>query len=256
MGMSKILTISGQKGGSGKSVTAVNLAVSLALYGKKTLLMDCDPQGSATEWTGINALGYPFNLASVLSGKSTIIEAIVKTEFNCMDILPAGFDLFPVASKLAGTVANEKILRLFLEDIEPDYDYIIIDAPSSYGFLSVAALTAADWLIIAMCTRYNCAEGFHCLLKLIRHIRDTHQTSLKISNLLFNRCKADTEISRFLVDQNLTEIKNMVSKTFIPEDEAVIKSIDKKMPLALYDIKSPASSAYLSFAKEMILVFK
>jgi len=117
MGMGNVLTISGQKGGSGKSVTAVNLSVSLALYGKKTLLVDCDPQGSATEWSGVKSLGYPFDLACVLNGKTTIVGAFVKTEFNGLDILPAGFDLFPVASKLAGRVSNEKILRLFLEDI-------------------------------------------------------------------------------------------------------------------------------------------
>ncbi|MCP3944740.1 MAG: ParA family protein [Desulfobacteraceae bacterium] len=250
------MTISGQKGGSGKSVTAVNLAVSLALYGKKILLIDCDPQGSTTKWSGIKALGYQFDLASVLNGKVTIIEAIMNTQFSCLDVLPSGFDLFSVALKLAGTVSNEKILRLFLEDIEQDYDFIIIDAPSSSGFLSVAALTAADWLIIAMSTRYNCVEDFHCLLKLIKYVRDTHKTPLKIARILFNRCKANKEIDRFLVDQNLSEIKDLVCHTFIPEDDAVKKAIDTNIPLALHDIKSPASSAYLNFAKEMVLVFK
>jgi chromosome partitioning protein len=255
MVMGKVLTISGQKGGSGKSVTAVNLAVSLSLYGKKTLLVDCDPQASATQWSGVGALGYPFDLASVLSGKATIIEAIVKTEFNCLDMLPVGFDLFPVALKLARTVSNEKILRLFLEDIRPDYDYIIIDAPSSFGFLSVAALTAADWLIIAMCPRYNCAQDFHCLLKLIKYVRNTHETSLRIASILFTRCKTSDEIDRFLDDQHLSEIKSLVGHAFIPEDGMVENAI-KKMPLALCDVKSPASSAYLRFAKEIVLGFK
>ncbi|MBA3009810.1 MAG: ParA family protein [Desulfobacula sp.] len=256
MVMSKVLTISGQKGGSGKSVTAVNLAACLSLYEKKTLLIDCDPQGSTTEWSGIKAMGYPFNLSSVLSGKATIIQAIVKTDFHYLDMLPAGFDLFEVALKLAGTVSNEKILRLLLEDIEQEYDYIIIDAPSSYGFLSVAALTAADWLVIAMSTRHNAVEDFHCLLKLIKYIRHTHKNFLKIASILFNRCKTDAEIDQFLADQNLSEIKDLICPTFIPEDEAVKNAIDKKIPLVLYDIKSPASSAYLRFAKEMVLVFK
>ena len=254
--MGNVLTISGQKGGSGKSVTAVNLAVSLSLYGKKTLLLDCDPQASATQWSGVGALGYPFDLSSVLSGKATIIEAIVKTEFNCLDMLPVGFDLFSVALKLSKTVSNEKILRLFLEDIRSDYDYIIIDSPSSYGFLSVAALTAADWLIIAMCPRYNCAQDFHCLLKLVKYVRNTHETGLKIASILFNRCKTSHDVERFLEDNHLAEIKNMVADAFIPEDETIKNAMDKKMPLALYDVKSPASSAYLRFAKEIVLGFK
>jgi len=256
MVMGKVFTISGQKGGSGKSVTAVNLAVSLALYEKKTLLVDCDPQGSATQWSGIKALGYTFDLASVLNGKVAMIDAIVKSEFNCLDILPAGFDLFSVASKLAGTVSNEKILRLFLEDIRADYDYIIIDPPSSFGFLSVAALTAADWLIVVMCPLHNWVEDFHCLLKLIKYVRNTHETPMKIASILLNRCKTNMEIDRFLEGQNMSEIKDLVCHTFIPEDEAVEKSIDQKIPLALYDVKNAASSAYLSFAKEMVLVFK
>ncbi len=255
MGMGKVLTISGPKGGSGKTVTAVNLAVSLSLYEKKTLLIDFDPQGCTTAWSGLKALDYAFDISYVLSGKSTMVEAIAKTKLNYLNILPAVFDLFHVSLKLGRTAANEKILRLFIEDIESEYDYIIIDAPSSFGFLSVAALTAADWLIIAMSTRYNSGEDFHCLLKLIKYVRDTHETPLKIAGLLFNRCKTKEEINEFLADQNLSETKDLVYNTFIPEDGAIKKSIDLKIPLILYDVKTPASSAYLNFAKELVLAF-
>ena len=253
--MGKVLTISGQKGGSGKTVTAVNLAVSLSLYGEKVLLIDCDPQGCATEWSGIKALDHALDISCVLNGTATMGEAIVKTELACLEILPTGFDLFSVGLRLGRAVGNEKILRLFIEDIQSEYDYIIIDAPSSYGFLSVAALTAADWLIIAMCTRHNSVEDFHCLLKLIKYVRDTHEVPLKIAGLLFNRCKTKEEINGFLADQNLLETQDLVYDTFIPEDENLKKSIDLKTPLALYDIKSPASLAYLNFAKEMVLAF-
>jgi len=256
MVMGKVVTISGQKGGSGKSVTAVNIAVSLALYEKKTLLVDCDLQGSATKWSGNATLGHPFDLASVLKGRVAMTRAIAKTQVNYLDILSAGFDLFFAASKLAGSVSNEKILRLFLEDIGEDYDYIIIDSPSSFGFLSVAALTAADWLVVAVYPRHNWVEDFHCLLKLVKYVRDTHETPLKIASILFNRCKTNMEVVRLMENQNMLEIKDLVCDTFIPEDGAVKKSIDRKIPLALYDIKTPASSAYLSFAREMISVFK
>ena len=254
--MGNVLTISGQKGGSGKSVTAVNLAVSLALYEKKVLLLDCDPQGCATEWSGAKALGYSHDLSSVFKGKTTMADAIVKTPLLFLDILPAGFGLFSVSLQLAKTITNQKILRLFLEDIESDYEYIIIDSPSSYGFLSVAALTAADWLVIAMTVQDNSVQDFQCLLKLIKYIRNTHGIPLKIAGLLFNRCQTKDEIMGFLADQNLSEASDLVYPTFIPADPAVKRSIDLNLPLALNDVKSPAASAYLSFAKEVASAFK
>ncbi len=111
--MGKIITIAGQKGGTGKSVTAVNLAASLALFEKSTLLIDCDPQGCATQWCGIMNIDYNCDITSVLSGRSRLTDAIVKTQINYLDMMPAGFALFQVALKLAKKSANEKILRLF-----------------------------------------------------------------------------------------------------------------------------------------------
>ncbi len=254
--MGKTLTISGQKGGSGKSVTAVNLATSLALYEKKVLLLDFDPQGSATEWSGAKELGVTFDISSVLIGQSTLAQATVKTQLSCLDILPSGFALLPVSLQLARTVANQKILRLFLDEIESDYEFIIIDAPSSYGFLSIAALTAADWLVIAMTPQGSSTNDFHCLLKLIKYVRMTHEIPLKIAGLLFNQCKTKGEISDFIEGQNLSKTRELVYHTFIPADEAVKQSIDLKLPLALCDVKSPAASAYLSLAREVILAFK
>lgn len=251
--MNNILTISGQRGGSGKSTTALNLAVSLSLYEQRVLLVDCDPRGCATEWSGIGSSGYPFDLSSVLSGKAALMEAVSKTEFNFLDILPAGFNLFSAAQKLSRLTANEKILRLLLEDVRGDYDHIIVDAPSSYGFLSIAALTAADGLLISLCPRLNRTEDIHCLLKSIKYIRNTHGTPLKIAGVLFNRCLGEEEIRQFIEEQNLQETRELVCTAFIPEDDGVELAVRKRTPLALHDVKSPASQGYLSFAREMIL---
>ncbi len=249
------MTISGQRGGSGKSVTALNLSVSLGLYEKKVLLVDCDPQGCVSEWSGVNTMGYPFDLSSVLTGKATTIEAISKTEFNYLDILPAGFDLFHVALKLSRLVANEKILRLLMEDIRPDYDFIILDAPSSYGYLSIAALTAADWLVVTVPPKDNWIDDFHALLKSTQYIRQTHDTTLKIAGLLFNRCGSMEDIRACLPEQDLSDTHNLIYDTLIPRDEAVDTAIHKRMPLALHDIKSPAADGYLKVAREIILAF-
>ena len=111
--MGKIITIAGQKGGTGKSVTAVNLAASFALFEKKTLLIDCDPQGCSTQWSGISNKDYNCDISYILSGRAKVVEAIVTTQLDYLDIMPAGFTLFQVALKIAKNPGNEKLLRLF-----------------------------------------------------------------------------------------------------------------------------------------------
>lgn len=255
MVMGKTITIAGQKGGSGKSVTAVNLAASFALIEKNTLLIDCDPQACATQWCGIKALDYNCDIASVLSGRAKFTDAVVKTQFNYLDVLPASFGLFQAALKLAKNPGNEKLLRLFLKDVENEYEYIVIDSPSSYSFLSISAMTAADWLIACMSVYHNSVEDFHCLLRMAKYIRATHNIPLKIAGILFNRSKTKEEIQSFMENQNLSDAKQLVFNTFIPDDGNIKRSIDLKIPVALHDIKSPAAAAYLSLAKEIQFSF-
>lgn len=253
--MSKVLTIVGQRGGTGKSVTAVNLATSFALLEKKTLLIDCDPQRSTTHWYGIKDADYACNIASVLSAKVKFIDSVVKTEMRYLDIMPAGFDLFQVSGKLAKLSENEKLLRLFLEDVEKEYDYIFIDSPSSYGFLSTMAMAAADWLLVCMSTSQSTTEDFYDLLRCVKYIRTFHHIPLKIAGLLFNRCETKEEILSFLDYQKLSDAKELVFNTFIPFDDKIRKSIDLKIPAVLHDIKGPAASAYLNLAKEIHFFF-
>ncbi len=254
-----MLTICGQKGGTGKSVVAVNLAASLALYEKKVLLIDADPSGCSTEWIGIDNAGQGHDLVSVFTGKTRFPDAIVKTRLRWLDVLPAGFDLFQSALKLSDRVSNQIILRLLIqEDAPSSYDYIIIDAPSSYGFLSIMAMASADWLIVPVCPQHGAAADFHCLLILIRYIRKNHKIPLKIGGFVCNRCNdpsAVDDIQTFAGPKKSFQAADLVYDTHIPWDLAVEKSIEKKTPLALYDIKSPAGSAFLNFAKEIHKIF-
>ena len=254
--MSQIITIAGQKGGTGKSVTAVNLAASFALFEKKTLLVDCDPQGCSTRWCGIRDKDYNCDIASVLSARATVVDAIKKTHLDYLDIMPAGFTLFQVALKLAKNPGNEKLLGLFLKDVWDKYDYIIIDQPSSYGFLNVAAMAASDSLLVCMSVHQNCLEDFHNLLNMVKYIRTNYNLPLKISGFLFNRCETKENITSFLDHQELSDIKQMVFQNFIPEDDNIKKSIDLKTSVVLYDIKSKAAEAYLNFAEELHSFFK
>ncbi len=254
--MTNIITIAGQKGGTGKSITSVNLAASLALFGKKTLLIDCDPQACATQWCGIRDLAYENDLTSILSGSAKVMDAISSTRINCLDIMPAGFNLFQVALKLAKNSGNEKLLRVFLKDIENDYEYIIIDSPSSHSFLSISAMTAANWLLVCMSVHHTAIEAFHRLLRMVKYIRATHDVPLKIAGLLFNRYDTREEIESFMENQKLSDVKTLVFNTFIPHDETIKKSMELKIPVALHDIKSPAAQAYFKAAEELSFFFK
>jgi len=218
-------------------------------------LIDCDPQGCSTEWSGIKDLDFNCDISTVLSGRARLKDAIVKTEFNHLDILPSGFNLFQVSLKLSKNPGNEKLLRLLIKEIKEEYQYIIIDAPSSYGFLSLSAICAADWLLVCMTVQDNYVTDFHSLLKLIKYVRVTHKIPLKIAGILFNRCKTKDEIAAFLKNQNLSDIKQMVYDTFIPEDENIKRTTELKVPIALYDIKSPAASAYLKVAEGLHIFF-
>lgn len=219
------------------------------------LLIDCDPSGCATEWVGINDSQYRYDISCVLNRETGFADAIVKTKLTWLDILPAGFDLFKTALQLSTSVPNQTLLRTLLqEDFACAYEYIIIDAPSSYGFLSVMALTAADWLILPICPGITSKNDCHCLLRLITHIRKTHNIPLKIGGFVFNHCNTKGDIQIF-AKQQLSVIADLVYGTHIPADMNVATSIGQKTPLVLYDIKSPASLAFLGFAKEIDAIF-
>ncbi len=249
--MTNIITIAGQKGGTGKSTTALNLAVSMALFEKRTLLIDCDPQGHVTLWSGISVKKSGRGLVPVLSGTAEMQAAYVKTELKFLDILPSGFNLFNHAMKLANSSANEKILRLLLKDIRHDYDYIILDSPSSYGFLSVMAMTAADWLLVCMSAPDNDIVDFRCLLKTVKYIRATHNVPLRIAGVLFNKCSPELDIHSFLEVRGLMDIQQMVYRNMIPDDVNIVQSTESRLPVAMHNIQSPAAQAYLSFAEEL-----
>ena len=256
MDMSKIITIAGQKGGSGRSTAALGIASSLALMGKNTLLIDFDPGAYATQWSGIRSIDYNCDMATVLSGRIRITDAIVKTQFNTLDLLPSGLSLFQAALKLSKTTENQKILKLLIKDVDNLYDYIIIDPPASYDFLSIAAITAANWLVVCMNEHGSSEDDFRSLLKLVKYIRQTHDVSVKIAGILRNRCCNQSAIDSFLENQELPDIRDMVFKTVIPDDATVDTAIAQKTPLALLDIKCPAAAAYLDFSQELHIFLK
>ena len=253
--MRNVLTISGLRGGSGKSITALNLSASVALYEKKVLLVDCDPQAQASLWSKTDSSGNSHDLAQVLSGRITIPDAVSRTPIEGLDILPAGFGLFSLSLKLSRRIDNEKLLRLVIDEVRDSYDIIILDAPSSCGYLSIAALTAADWLTAVVTPDEEWINEFHALVKIVKYIRKSHHTPLGIAGILFNRCNSTKLMETGAVPEALAQIRPLIHQTMIPQDDTVDKASAKASPLALSDIKAPAAQAYLGMAREIICAF-
>ena len=223
--MSNIITIAGQKGGTGKSVTAVNLAASLALFGKKTLLIDCDPQACSTQWCAIRDVDYKGDITLVLSGRAKVSDAIVKTRIMDLDIMPSGFNLFQVALKLAKNSGNEKILRFFLKDVEDDYDYIIIDTAAGTHCDVIAALEVCDY-IYAVTEPTPLGE---------------HDAELIIKLAITMNKPYDVILNRFEgTDSTITSMLNKFNKTIafkIPYKKSILEQYSQGIPVEDESIK-------------------
>ncbi len=254
--MGKVITIAGQKGGSGKSAAAVNIAASLALFEKRTLLIDCDPQASATSGAGIPNADYNFNISSLFLGKTDIKKTISETPLSFLHLIPSDFNLFYSDLKLSKSKKNQKVLRLFIEEIAGEYDYIIVDAPSSYGFLSLTAMTASDWLIASLCLSSAAMEDFSCLLRVVKYIRSTHQVPLKVAGILLNKCAGQGESLDEIFDPKwLDSVKDIVFEAAIPYDDRLTYAARPAEVAALTDVKSPLAERYLDLSREIMSVF-
>jgi len=251
--MSKVITIAGQKDKTGKSVTTVNLAASLALLEKKTLLIDCDSQANATAWSGVLDPEVNLDLGSLFSGKKGIKDVIQKTDLDFMHVLSSNINLYNTGLKLSKSIENQKMLRIFLNDIKDDYDYIIIDSPSSSDFLALTAMTASDWIIGSLHCDSDFMEDLGELLKMIKFIRKNHEVPLKFAGILINRCTLTAEKFRSFFDKKEFEsVKNIVFETFIPENKSVHQTTEFSKPAVLFDAKSIAATKYLQLAQELI----
>ena len=228
--MSKIITIAGQNGGAGKSVTAVNLATAFALYERKTLLVDFDPKGSATRWAGPDGIEGALSITTVLTAKSLIRETVSHTQFNFLDIIPSDFDLFQAGLKLSKIKGNENILKLLLKEMKNEYDLILIDTPSSFEFLFISAVLAADELLVCMSPDTGCLHDYENLLKTVKYVKLVHDHTVNIAGLLFNRCDNKEKIDQLIKHNEIDgDIESRILKTVVPRDDTIEKSIRLNM---------------------------
>jgi chromosome partitioning protein len=251
--MRKIISIANQKGGVGKTTTAINLSASLAVAEKKTLLIDADAQGNASSGMGINHEQIKKNnLYRCLIENRPLSEAIVNTQIPHLDILPANQDLVGVELEFVTLKDREKRLKTLLRGLDSDYDYIVIDCPPSLGFLTVNALVASDYLVVPLQCEYFAMEGLGHLLNTMELIKRQLNPTLYLGGILLTMYDSRNLLARRVSDDVRGHFGNLVFKTLIPRNVRLSESPSHGLPIVLYDIKSRGAISYMELAEEII----
>ena len=250
--MSFIICIASQKGGVGKTTTAINLSSALAVAEKRTLLVDCDPQGNATTGMGIDKTKLTKTLYHAMTGNATAGELIMDSRLEFLKTLPARVELVRAEAELTSRPDKESLLRNALRHVKKAYDYIIIDPPPSTGLLPLNAMTAADALLIPLQCEFYALEGLGQLLRTLRLVKKKFNPGLKIAGILLTMFDAAEEISRKIVEQARDHFKGLVFKTTIPRDVQLRESPCFGKPLLLQDIMSAGARSYFELAQEIM----
>lgn len=249
--MARIMAIANQKGGVGKTTTAVNLSASLANFDKRVLLVDNDPQGNATGGLGINKSAVTKSIYDVLVNNFDAKSTVLKTEFG-VEIIPANINLAGAEIEMVSLMSRETKLRLALNKIRDDYDFILIDCPPSLGLLTVNALTAADSIIIPIQCEFYALEGVAQLLNTIEMVRSNLNPLLAFEGLLMTMFDIRTNLSRQVVDEVKSNFGGLVYDTIIPRSVRLSEAPSYGKPIIAYDAKSRSAEIYLRLAEEVL----
>jgi chromosome partitioning protein len=251
--MSRIIAITNQKGGVGKTTTSVNLGASLASLGKKVLLVDIDPQGNTTSGIGINKADVKYCIYDVLINDIHPKDAIVSTHNNNLYILPATIQLAGAEIELVPTISREVRLKKSLSIIKNQFDYILIDCPPSLGILTINSLTAADSVLIPIQCEFYALEGLSQLLNTVRLVQKHLNTSLQIEGVLLTMFDARTNLGIQVIDEVKKYFQNKVYQTIIPRNVRLSEAPSHGQSIITYDPKSKGAEVYIELAKEVVM---
>ncbi|MDX2196269.1 MAG: AAA family ATPase [Cytophagales bacterium] len=250
--MGKIISIANQKGGVGKTTTAINLGASFAALEYRTLLVDADPQANSTSGLGFDTKLKEKSIYECMVNGESVMGAIKKTNVEYLDIVPAHIDLVAAEFDLAELEKREERMRTALAEAKRKYDFVLVDCSPSLGLITVNALTAADSVLVPIQCEYFALEGLGKLLKTIQLIQKRLNTTLDIEGMLLTMYDLRIRLSNQVVDEVNKNFPNMVFKTIIPRNIKLSEAPSFGMPVIAYDAESKGSIAYLSLAKEIL----
>jgi chromosome partitioning protein len=250
--MGKIIVIGNQKGGTGKTTTAVNLSAALADQGKKVILLDMDPQGNATSGLGINKNEIKSSAYEVLLNKVQASNAVVKTSITNLELIPCNIHLTGAEIELVGVLSRETRLKKALAEIKDSYDYIIIDSPPSLGLLTLNALVAADTILVPIQCEFYALEGVSQLLNTISLVRDGLNPALQIEGVLLTMADFRTNLTVEVINEIRNYFKEKVYQTIIPRNIRLSEAPSYGKPINVYDSASIGAKKYAELAQEVL----
>jgi len=250
--MGRIVCISNQKGGVGKTTTAINLAASLAAAERKTLLIDLDPQGNAGSGLGIDKSQLTGSIYDALIDGQPLVELVHPTELRFLDVVPATNDLTGAEVELVGMEQREQRLKKALEPLKRKYDFILIDCPPSLGLLTLNALAAADSVLIPLQTEYYAMEGLAQLMSTVELVQQALNPKLTVEGIVLTMFDPRANISHQVSDEVRRVFPQLVYTTVVPRNVRLAESPSFGKPVLLYDIRSKGCEAYLGVARELL----
>jgi chromosome partitioning protein len=250
--MGKIIAIANQKGGVGKTTSAINLAASLAVLEYKTLLVDADPQANSTSGLGMNPKDIKTSIYECMVDGVNATDAIIKNELKFLDVLPSHIDLVGAEVEMVNIEHREEKMRNALAKVKDQYDFILIDCSPSLGLITINSLTAADSVIIPVQCEYFALEGLGKLLNTIKIIQTRLNPKLEIEGILLTLYDARTSLGNQVVEEVRTHFKNIAFKTIIPRNVKLSESPSFGLPVIVHDAESKGALSYLNLAHEVL----
>lgn len=250
--MNRAIAIANQKGGVGKSTTAINLSACLAEAGKRVLTIDIDPQGNTTSGLGIDKNEVNNTVYELLLGECEISDCIIELEIDNLSIIPSNINLSGAEIELIGVENKEYILKSYIEEMKEQYDFIIIDCPPSLNMLTINAMTTADTVLVPIQCEYYALEGLTQLMHTIDLVQERLNPDLEIEGVVFTMYDARTNLSLQVVENVKENLNQMIYKTIIPRNVRLAEAPSYGLPITLYDRKSAGAESYRLLAEEVL----